>query len=227
MFWVFSHDRDEIRLETSSDVSSADFVVDIVHADGRRGTERFADQRQFWTWLLAMRRALTAQDWTLSGPFRSADAALRSPAGQVPGTARANSLTQLCRRGDRIFHVVMSTRQLHGISRWVIDDVVDMPRVERVFVPGLSIIASASPETALVEACAHIDAWLCQQPGESDSSCVPHLGGLPPERPVPVCARCHSVHSRVVGHNEQPSIVRRECLGCGYVWSNPPKDWSD
>ena len=161
MFWVFSRDRDEIRLETSSDVSSTEFVVDVIRADGRHGTERFADQRQFWTWLLAMRRALAAHEWTLAGPFRTAKAGLPPiRATSAGGLAESNPIVQTWQRGDRTFRIAMSMKALLGISRWVIEEVTDLARAERVLVPGMSVVTTTSAEAAFKEACAHIEAWL-------------------------------------------------------------------
>src|SRR5262245_55441543 len=89
MFWVFSRHDDRVSLEATTDVHKAEVAIEIVHGDGRRGRERFAGQKQFWAWLLAMRRVLAAHGWQLTGPFQNASGADANPAGPRDSASQA------------------------------------------------------------------------------------------------------------------------------------------
>jgi hypothetical protein len=68
MVWFFKRDRASLSLETIYDNETLEYVAVVVHADGRRETERFHEREGFGVWLKAFEERLENERWAADGP---------------------------------------------------------------------------------------------------------------------------------------------------------------
>jgi hypothetical protein len=64
MLWVFERDADQLRLETTYDNTTRQFVLTIRRSEGEPQVERFLDQATFRRRLEALERQLEGDHWT-------------------------------------------------------------------------------------------------------------------------------------------------------------------
>jgi hypothetical protein len=67
MIWSFGRGEEIIRLHTSYDMHSHEFVLDITWADRPATSERFTTIRKFKTRVLAVEQQLADEHWTQLG----------------------------------------------------------------------------------------------------------------------------------------------------------------
>lgn len=68
MMWFWTRENQVLTFETRYDNDTAEFVAELIWADGRRDVERFTDIEAFRQRLVALERRLEADRWTNSGP---------------------------------------------------------------------------------------------------------------------------------------------------------------
>jgi hypothetical protein len=68
MIWLFQRDDRVVRLETSFDNTTEEYVVVIAWVERPLVTERFQDFGQFHARILALEHQLGADHWTQVGP---------------------------------------------------------------------------------------------------------------------------------------------------------------
>jgi len=69
MLWFFEREDQSLRLESTYDNKTAEFVVSVQWPDGREQTERFAELEACRAWLLAFDNAIEAERWKPNGPI--------------------------------------------------------------------------------------------------------------------------------------------------------------
>jgi hypothetical protein len=68
MVWLWSRDKESLKLETRYDNETGEFVMVLAWSDGRRQTERFSDLAAFRARLVQMEHVLEAERWWNTGP---------------------------------------------------------------------------------------------------------------------------------------------------------------
>jgi hypothetical protein len=67
MLWFYIRDRETLRLETSYDNDTREYVGIVTRPDGRQETNRFASADPFRAWLVTLEQNLTAEQWNPDG----------------------------------------------------------------------------------------------------------------------------------------------------------------
>jgi hypothetical protein len=67
MIWSFGRGEEIVRLQTSYDTNSHDFILEITRTDRPPTIERFTTVRKFKTRVLAVERQLADEHWTQIG----------------------------------------------------------------------------------------------------------------------------------------------------------------
>jgi hypothetical protein len=68
MVWLFERDEESLKLETSYDNDTREYVVIARYPDGREETERFTDQEEYRLRLVALENHLETERWRRLGP---------------------------------------------------------------------------------------------------------------------------------------------------------------
>ena len=68
MLWFYQRDKDAIRLDTSYDNNTLEYVTILHLTNGQQESRRFDNMIDFRRWLVALETRLAGEGWALAGP---------------------------------------------------------------------------------------------------------------------------------------------------------------
>jgi hypothetical protein len=68
MIWFYERADQSLRLDTTYDNDTCEYVVVVHHPDGRQQTERFLDADACRLWLVTFENGLDGEHWVRHGP---------------------------------------------------------------------------------------------------------------------------------------------------------------